>query len=449
MKTATSARLLTGRMRRSTLGASAVHWNGPAASQVRVRRRPLVACGAVFATRSFSSQMQPHISNGSLFETLPVHDAIEEERMPGYNAERFYPVQLGEVLGARYQVIAKLGFGTASTVWLGRDRETNDFVALKVCVAGDDDAPGTELEVSRRIQATDADDHPGKGLLRVVRDHFALAGPHGTHQCLVFAPMGITYTALRSRFRDGALSKAVLQKSLLLVLLGLDFMHQAGVVHTDLSPNNILMGVQDDAPFRQVEEAERAKPTPRKVLADRSIYLSYALPATHGVLAISDFGAARVGAPGQKHTGHVMPAAYRAPEAILGMEWDAKIDIWAVGIMIWDLFERGMLFHATKDGRINDEQHLAEMVALMGPPPRAFLERSDACRQYWDAHGNWIAATPIPEQTLETRETRLAGEDKALLVALARKLLRWLPEDRPAAEDLLDDAFLNQGRATG
>ncbi len=58
--------------------------------------------------------------------------------------------------------------------------------------------------------------------------------------------------------------------------------------------------------------------------------------------------------------------------------------------------------------------------------------------------GNWIGLTPIPDQILETRERRLEGKDKALLLALARKILRWLPEERPSAEDLFEDEFLTQ-----
>lgn len=58
--------------------------------------------------------------------------------------------------------------------------------------------------------------------------------------------------------------------------------------------------------------------------------------------------------------------------------------------------------------------------------------------------GNWIAATPIPDQTLESRETRLEGKDKELLLALSRKILRWLPEERPSAQDLYEDEFLTQ-----
>ena len=52
---------------------------------------------------------------------LPADERIEEEKIIGYKAERFYPVHLGEVFKSRYQVVAKLGFGGSSTVWLCRD----------------------------------------------------------------------------------------------------------------------------------------------------------------------------------------------------------------------------------------------------------------------------------------------------------------------------------------
>lgn len=113
---------------------------------------------------------------------------------------------------------------------------------------------------------------------------------------------------------------------------------------------------------------------------------------------------------------------------------------------IWDLFEGGRLFRAVRNGHLNDEQHLAEMVSLLGPPPKKFLGMSDRCSRYWDQEGNWIGTIPIPDQTLELRETRLRGKDKQLLLHLARKILRWDPEERPSAEGLFDDEFLNQFR---
>lgn len=40
-----------------------------------------------------------------------------KEIIQGYKPERFYPVKLGEVSASRHLVVAKLGFGTTSTVW--------------------------------------------------------------------------------------------------------------------------------------------------------------------------------------------------------------------------------------------------------------------------------------------------------------------------------------------
>lgn len=32
-----------------------------------------------------------------------------------------------------------------------------------------------------------------------------------------------------------------------------------------------------------------------------------------------------------------MLGVYRAPEVVLGMEWDSKIDIWSVGVMVHNI----------------------------------------------------------------------------------------------------------------
>jgi hypothetical protein len=75
-------------------------------------RRPSNAADTVEMPRTFPTVGFPNIQSGQL---------VEEEELPDYKPDRFYPVQLGEIFRGRYQAIAKLGFGTSSTTWLARD----------------------------------------------------------------------------------------------------------------------------------------------------------------------------------------------------------------------------------------------------------------------------------------------------------------------------------------
>jgi hypothetical protein len=68
------------------------------------------------------------LDSGSLAARTPAildtNDLIEEETLPRYCAQRYYPVHLGETFNGKYQVVAKLGYGASSTVWLARDIQT-------------------------------------------------------------------------------------------------------------------------------------------------------------------------------------------------------------------------------------------------------------------------------------------------------------------------------------
>lgn len=52
---------------------------------------------------------------------LPSDLPIEEETIPNYDPEDFYPVNPGDIFHNRYEAIAKVGWGSCSTVWLARD----------------------------------------------------------------------------------------------------------------------------------------------------------------------------------------------------------------------------------------------------------------------------------------------------------------------------------------
>ncbi|KAK1142858.1 hypothetical protein N8T08_007292 [Aspergillus melleus] len=165
------------------------------------------------------------------------------------------------------------------------------------------------------------------------------------------------------------------------------------------------------------------------------------MPLTGGEPVVADLGEARI-AEG-KQTGLIMPSVYRAPDVMLGMPWDNKVDIWAVGQMAWTLFEQGHLFkNQALENDIQHAQRFAEMISLLGPPPVEFLRRSEESLKFWDENGNWRDSVRIPEQSLESRESRLEGSNKIPFLNFLRKTLCWLPEERPTAEELLFDEWL-------
>ena len=55
------------------------------------------------------------------FELLDQSVKLDEETLPTYQPEKYYPVKQGEILNDRYQTLAKTGYGVISTVWLAKD----------------------------------------------------------------------------------------------------------------------------------------------------------------------------------------------------------------------------------------------------------------------------------------------------------------------------------------
>ena len=52
---------------------------------------------------------------------IDASEPIEEETLPGYLSKLYYPVSIGQVINDKYEILAKLGFGSESTVWLAKD----------------------------------------------------------------------------------------------------------------------------------------------------------------------------------------------------------------------------------------------------------------------------------------------------------------------------------------
>ncbi|KAJ8128705.1 hypothetical protein O1611_g4929 [Lasiodiplodia mahajangana] len=341
-----------------------------------------------FQNRAASSAprqpLMPRKFPSSGFEILDVSVKIEEETLPFYNPRLFYPVRIGEVFNNRYQVVAKLGYGTTSTTWLCHDLSDHRYVTLKVHTNAL--TSNRELEVYQYLKDLESD-HPGREMIRMLEDSFKLRGPYGTHEIFVMPPLGLSLRAFQDMMPSHIFARPIVVIALQRVLAALDFLHgPANLTHTDVHAGNLLIGIEDESQLAEFEEAELVRPSSRKMVDGITIHVSQFLLGSFGPLYLCDFGEARVGS---QHEGTAMPIQYRAPEIILGMSWGHSVDMWSVGLLAWDLLEPESLFHLydANDPALNDVHHLANMTALLGPPPLEFLKRSSKSRDYWDENG--------------------------------------------------------------
>lgn len=267
-------------------------------------------------------------------------------------------------------------------------------------------------------------------------------------------------------------------------------------VYVDIKASNIMLGLDDDSVLQAFEANEMANPSPRNIYPDRTIYHSRLIdrPKAIGLPVLSDFGLARF--EGGNADDDIQPEIYRAPEVLLDMDWNYPVDIWNVGAMVWyilcnvesnnklltksllldlDLFYDKHLFDAydPATNKLSNKYHTSEMAAYLGPPPREFLEKSETSWKYFDRSGrvllffnclsvclvriellrffNFLFQTGrlitgfdlSDKLSLDAREERLEGEKKEQFLNFIRSMLRWDPNDRLTARELLDDPWLN------
>lgn len=88
--------------------------------------------------------------------------------------------------------------------------------------------------------------------------------------------------------------------------------------------------------------------------------------------------------------------------------------------------------------------HVAEMIALLGPPPMVLLDRGTRTSHFFDEEGLIQRPDLVPANfNFEGEETCLKGNDQRLFLEFMRKMLRWLPEERWSARKLYDDPWLH------
>ena len=187
---------------------------------------------------------------------LPSDVLVEEENIPGYDPKHFHPVNPGDLFHNRYEMLAKVGWGTSSTVWLARDAQQfvlvclntyhvyfshvcrwwwqpNRYVVLKVIASRyiDQDATKHELNIDRRLKTNPS--HNGFIYVRTALDSLEVTGPYGKHFCLVYEPLREPLWIFKRRWEDGRLPPSIVKVYARFLLQGLNYLHsECHVIHT-------------------------------------------------------------------------------------------------------------------------------------------------------------------------------------------------------------------------
>lgn len=209
-------------------------------------------------------------------------------------------LQPGQLLDGM-RVVAFLGRGATSEVWRVRDLKQDRDYALKIFAP----TPDTPAQARQRflIEARALDEFRHPNLMRRYRLQEAGDHPYFTMDVLLPLPEHLTKRSILRLTDD--------------VLAGLDALHAKGIVHRDLKPSNILLDGKGRAVLSDLGVAHVADANLAKRLGNTS---------TPNPTLIH--GSPFVGTP-----------RYAAPEQLTGEGATPATDIYALGVIIEELFQ--------------------------------------------------------------------------------------------------------------
>lgn len=205
-----------------------------------------------------------------------------------------------------YELVREIGRGGLGLVYLAVDTRLARQVALKLLPASSTADPQARARLQREARAASALDHPNictiyeMGESEVGDPYIAMAHIRGE--------------SLRDRIARGPLPLSDAIDIAVQTARGLSYAHEHGIVHRDVKPANLIV-------------------TPE------------------GRVQIVDFGLAKGrGAPTLTRAG-VNPGtvAYMSPEQIQGEAVDSRTDIWALGVVLYEMIAGQAPFRGEDD----------------------------------------------------------------------------------------------------
>ena len=228
-----------------------------------------------------------------------------------------------------YEITGAIGAGGMGEVFRARDTRLNREVAIKVLPAAFAQEHERVERFNREAQMLAALNHPNVAAIYGLEE---VASPASTGDLGEGASMALIMELvegedLAQRLRRGAIPSDEAIAIARQIAEGLEAAHEKGIVHRDLKPANIKVTagakvkILDFGLARAYSDADAAGAEP-----------DWHSPPTQSVL--SEMGL-MVGTP-----------AYMPPEAIAGKPTDRRADIWAFGVVLFEMLTGARLYKA-------------------------------------------------------------------------------------------------------
>lgn len=146
-------------------------------------------------------------------------------------------------------------------------------------------------------------------------------------------------------------------------------------------------------------------------------------------------------------TPEIQTRQYRSPEVIIGADYNTSADIWSFACTIFEMVTGDFLFEPRKGQNYDkDDDHLAQMMELLGRMPRNLALSGKSSRKFFDSKGHLRRISGLnywPLKKVLVEKYRIKEEEAEALADFLLPMLDWNHETRADARTMLKHPWLN------